>query len=93
MNKREQQRLEREKLSEMLNNPKLKSFVDNCLTHNEDDNSLDGIKSLIYEQLEKAQAQGVRIGWTTLLNIIKEEVDNCSTLDELKTKLHQHEPH
>lgn len=92
MNKREQQRLEREKLKQLLDNPRIKSLVDTLIAPTDEQEFVSSVITPVMEtKLSEAQIRGVTIGWTALLKVLREEIKNCSTVDEVKALLDKHE--
>jgi len=87
MNKRERERIEREKLKQMLDeSPKLKAIIDG-LIENPNPELAETIKPVIEEQLSKAINQGIQIGYQGALLGVAEKVKKCKSIEEVVEKL------
>lgn len=87
MTKREKEKIEREKLKNMLaDNPKLKEIIDNMID-NPNPDAVDAVKPIIEKRLSEQRMIGMKIGFQAcLLDIAHEltKVESMEDVDRLK---------
>lgn len=84
MTKRERERIEREKLNQVLkDNPKIKEIIDN-LIDNPDPDLQAIIQPIIEKQLEKARIQGTQIGWISHSLRCYDKIKDMTDIEEAK---------
>lgn len=84
MDKRTKERLEREKLKNMIENaPKLKAFLEaEVEPKSSDDQSLvDLIKPCVEDMLEKERTRGLTAGFRTAMLTLPEKLEKFETLE------------
>ena len=83
MDKRTKERLEREKLKNMIDNaPKLKAFLEAEVERNSDDQSLvDLIKPCVEDMLEKERTRGLIAGFRTAMLTLPEKLKKFENLE------------
>lgn len=87
MNKRTLEKLEREKLKQLLDdNPKLKEVIDN-LIENKNPEVVDVVKPAVEQALRKELITGVKIGWQSAFIQAYEKIKNMQSVNEIKTCL------
>lgn len=83
MTKREREKIEREKLKNMLaDNPKLKEIIDNMI-ENPNPEAIDAIKPVIEERLSEQRMIGIKIGFQAATLEASNEAQKVNTLEEL----------
>ena len=79
MDKRTKERLEREKLKQMIqSNPKLKAFLDAAT----EETGSEDLKPVLQDSFDKIRMQGVQTGWYAHCLRCKEKIASCKSLDE-----------
>lgn len=86
MNKRERERIEREKLKQMLDNPKMKAIVDG-LIDNPNPELAEIIKANLEPMLHEEYMKGVKTGFISALLSVSEKIKPCKTIDEAVDRL------
>ena len=82
MNKRERERVERERLKNMIkNNPKLMAFLDASIEAN-NPALAEAIEPVVLDMLEKARNQGIHIGFSGATIGAYKKIENCKTVEE-----------
>ena len=83
MDKRTKERIEREKLKQMIqSNPKLKAFLESAVdkSNNQDLKAL--IEPVLADTFEKIRMQGIQIGWYSHAARCVAKIKDCKTVDE-----------
>lgn len=89
MNKKERERVEREKLKNLLEStPKLKEIIDNMID-NPNPEMKDIVAESIKSQLEKARFQGVLIGWNSFAIRAIKNIESMKIIEEVKKYFQQ----
>lgn len=84
MTKREKEKVEREKLKNLLKDyPKLTEIIDN-LIQKQDPKILDAITPVIEKRLNDARNQGVLIGWYSYAIRAYENIKHMDNVEEIK---------
>lgn len=84
MTKREREKIEREKLKNILNdNPKIKEIIDDMIDNPREDLK-DKIAPIIQNQLRKYEQQGIIIGWMGFAIQAIEHIKDMNSVDEIK---------
>ena len=82
MNKRQLERMERERLNLMIkNNPRLKAFLDASIEANNPELA-EVIQPVIQDMLDKAQSKGIEIGFSAAMIGAYKKIENCNTLEK-----------
>ena len=83
MDKRTRERLEREKLKQMIdNNPKLKAFLDAATEETGNEDLKDLIQPVLVDTFDKIRLQGINIGWHAHAMQCKKKIESCNTLEQ-----------
>lgn len=83
MDKRTKERLEREKLKQMIaNNPKLKSFLEAATDETGNKDFKEILEPVLTDTFEKIRMQGVQTGWMSHALRCKDKIEKCSNLQE-----------
>lgn len=84
MDKRTKERLEREKLKNMIENaPKLKAFLEAGVEYTPEDKSLaDMIKPCIEDMLDKERNRALIVGFRTCLMTLPEKLKKFESLED-----------
>ena len=83
MDKRTRERLEREKLKQMIeNNPKLKAFLDAATEETGNKDLKDLIQPVLVDTFDKIRLQGINIGWHAHAMQCKKKIESCDTLEQ-----------
>ena len=83
MDKRTRERLEREKLKQMIdNNPKLKAFLDAATEETGNKDLKELIQPVLADTFNKIRLQGIQTGWYAHAARCVEKIKDCKTLDE-----------
>ena len=83
MDKRTKERIEREKLKQMIqSNPKLKAFLDATTEETGNEDLKDILMPVLQDSFDKIRMQGVQTGWYGHCLRCKEKIVNCKSLDE-----------
>ena len=83
MNKRTQEKLEREKLKQMIdNNPKLKDFLDAAVNETGNKDLQELIAPVLKDTFDKIRLQGINIGWHAHAMQCKKKIESCDTLEQ-----------
>lgn len=83
MDKRTKERLEREKLKQMIkDNPKLKAFLDATVEETGNKDLKDLIEPVVADTFEKIRIQGVMTGWYAHAMMAKDKIADCKTVEE-----------
>lgn len=84
MDKRTKERLEREKLKQMIkDNPKLKAFLDAAVEETDHEELKDLIEPVLADTFDKIRMQGIQIGWYSHAARCVEKIKDCKTVDEV----------
>ena len=88
MDKRTRERLEREKLKQMIdNNPKLKTFLDAATEETGNKDLKELIQPVLADTFDKIRLQGIQTGWYAHAARCVEKIKDCKTVDEAIGKL------
>lgn len=83
MDKRTCERLEREKLKQMIaENPRLKAFLDACVDEDGNKELKDLIEPVLADTFDKIRLQGIQTGWYTHSLRCVDKIKDCKTVDE-----------
>ncbi len=83
MDKRTRERLEREKLKQMIeNNPKLKAFLDAYVDETGDKELKDLIQPVLADTFDKIRLQGIQTGWYAHSLRCVDKIKDCKMVDE-----------
>ena len=83
MDKRTKERLEREKLKQMIeSNPKLKAFLDASVEETGNQELKDLIEPVLADTFDKIRMQGIQIGWYSHAMLVKDKIKDCKTIEE-----------
>ena len=83
MDKRTRERLEREKLKQMIeNNPKLKAFLDTATEETGNKDLKELIQPVLADTFDKIRLQGIQTGWYAHALRCAEKIKDCKTVDE-----------
>ncbi len=83
MDKRTRERLEREKLKQMIeNNPKLKTFLDAATEETGNKDLKELIQPVLADTFDKIRMQGIQTGWYAHSLRCVEKIKDCKTVDE-----------
>ena len=83
MDKRTRERLEREKLKQMIeNNPKLKAFLDAATEETGNKDLKELIQPVLADTFDKIRMQGIQTGWYAHALRCVEKIKDCKTIDE-----------
>ena len=83
MDKRTKDRIEREKLKQMIqSNPKLKAFLDAATESTGNEDLKDILMPVLQDSFDKIRMQGIQTGWYSHALRCKEKISGCKTLDE-----------
>ena len=83
MDKRTKDRIEREKLKQMIqSNPKLKAFLDAATESTGNEDLKDILMPALQDSFDKIRMQGIQTGWYSHALRCKEKISGCKTLDE-----------
>ena len=83
MDKRTRERLEREKLRQMIdNNPKLKAFLDAATEEIGNKDLKELIQPVLADTFDKIRLQGIQTGWYTHSLRCVDKIKDCKTVDE-----------
>ncbi len=83
MNKRTQEKLEREKLKQMIdNNPKLKDFLDAAVNETGNKDLQELIAPVLKDTFDKIRLQGIQTGWYAHAMQCKAKILACKTLED-----------
>ena len=83
MDKRTRERLEREKLKQMIdNNPKLKAFLDAATEETGNKDLKELIQPVLADTFDKIRLQGIQTGWYAHAARCVDKIKDCKTVDE-----------
>lgn len=83
MDKRTRERLEREKLKQMIeNNPKLKAFLDAATEETGNKDLKELIQPVLADTFDKIRLQGIQTGWYAHALRCVDKIKDCKTADE-----------
>ena len=83
MDKRTKERIEREKLKQMIqSNPKLKAFLEASTEETSSEDLKEILMPVLQDSFDKIRMQGVQTGWYAHCLRCKEKIASCKTLDE-----------
>lgn len=83
MDKRTKDRIEREKLKQMIqSNPKLKAFLDAATEETGNGDLKDILTPVLQDSFDKIRMQGIQTGWYAHALRCKEKIASCQSLDE-----------
>lgn len=83
MDKRTRERLEREKLKQMIaENPRLKAFLDVCVDETGNKKLKDLIEPVLADTFDKIRLQGIQTGWYAHSLRCVDKIKGCKTVDE-----------
>lgn len=83
MDKRTRERLEREKLKQMIeNNPKLKAFLDAATEETGNKDLKELIQPVLADTFDKIRLQGIQTGWYAHALRCVDKIKDCKTVDE-----------
>ena len=83
MDKRTRERLEREKLKQMIeNNPKLKAFLDAATDETGNKDLKELIQPVLADTFDKIRLQGIQTGWYAHALRCMDKIKDCKTVDE-----------
>lgn len=83
MDKRTRERLEREKLKQMIeNNPKLKAFLDAATEEIDNKDLKELIQPVLTDTFDKIRLQGVQTGWYAHSLRCVDKIKDCKTIEE-----------
>ena len=83
MDKRTKDRIEREKLKQMIqSNPKLKAFLDAATEETSNEGLKEILMPVLQDSFDKIQMQGIQTGWYAHCLRCKEKIASCKSLDE-----------
>lgn len=83
MNKRTRERLEREKLKQMIaENPRLKAFLDACVDDTGNKELKDLIEPVLKDTFDKVRLQGIQTGWYAHSLRCVDKIKDCKTVEE-----------
>ncbi len=83
MDKRTRERLEREKLKQMIdNNPKLKAFLDVATEETGNKDLKELIQPVLADTFDKIRLQGIQTGWYAHAARCVAKIKDCKTVDE-----------
>lgn len=84
MDKRTRERLEREKLKQMIkNNPKLKAFLDAATEETGNKDLKELIQPVLADTFDKIRLQGIQTGWYAHSLRCVAKIKDCKTVDEV----------
>lgn len=90
MNKRQLEKIEREKLKQMIeNNPKLKSFLDANADSEENKDLVELITPVVQDTFEKVRMTGVWVGWYAHTLQCASKIKDCKTVKEVVDMLNK----
>ena len=88
MDKRTKERIEREKLKQMIqSNPKLKAFLDAATEETGNKDLKELIQPVLADTFDKIRLQGIQTGWYAHSLRCVEKIKDCKTVDEAIEKL------
>lgn len=83
MDKRTRERLEREKLKQMIeNNPKLKAFLDAAAEETGNKDLKELIQPVLADTFDKIRLQGIQTGWYAHSLRSVDKIKDCKTVNE-----------
>lgn len=83
MDKRTRERLEREKLKQMIeNNPKLKAFLDAATEETGNKDLKELIQPVLADTFDKIRLQGIQTGWYAHAARCVDKIKDCKTIEE-----------
>ena len=83
MDKRTKERIEREKLKQMIqSNPKLKAFLDAATEETGNEDLKEILMPVLQDSFDKIRMQGGQTGWYAHCLRCKEKSTSCKSLDE-----------
>ena len=83
MDNRTKERIEREKLKQMIqSNPKLKAFLDAATEETGNEDLKEILMPVLQDSFDKIRMQGVQTGWYAHCLRCKEKITSCKSLDE-----------
>lgn len=83
MDKRTRERLEREKLKQMIeNNPKLKAFLDAATEETGNKDLKELIQPVLADTFDKIRLQGIQTGWYAHALRCVDKIKDCKTIEE-----------
>ena len=83
MDKRTRERLEREKLKQMINNnPKLMAFLDAATEETGNKDLKELIQPVLADTFDKIRLQGIQTGWYAHAARCVEKIKDCKTVNE-----------
>ena len=83
MDKRTKERIEREKLKQMIqSNPKLKAFLDAATEETGNEDLKEILMPVLQDSFDKIRMQGIQTGWYAHCLRCKEKIASCKSLDE-----------
>lgn len=83
MDKRTHERLEREKLKQMIeNNPKLKAFLDAATEETGNKDLKELIQPVLADTFDKICLQGIQTGWYAHALRCVDKIKDCKTIEE-----------
>lgn len=83
MDKRTRERLEREKLKQMIeNNPKLKAFLDAATEETGNKDLKELIQPVLADTFDKIRLQGIQTGWYAHAARCVAKIKDCKTVNE-----------
>lgn len=83
MDKRTRERLEREKLKQMIeNNPKLKAFLDAATEETGNKDLKELIQPVLADTFDKIRLQGIQTGWYAHALRCVDKIKDCKTVGE-----------
>lgn len=83
MDKRTRERLEREKLKQMIaENPRLKAFLDACVDETGNKELKDLIEPVLADTFDKIRLQGIQTGWYAHSLRCVDKIKDCKTVEE-----------
>ena len=83
MDKRTKERIEREKLKQMIqSNPKLKAFLDAATEETGNEDLKDILTPVLQDSFDKIRMQGIQTGLYAHFLLFKEMIASCKSLNE-----------
>ena len=83
MDKRTKERIEREKLKQMIqSNPKLKAFLEAATEETGNEDLKELIQPVLADTFDKIRLQGIQTGWYAHSLRCVEKIKDCKTVDE-----------
>lgn len=83
MDKRTKERIEREKLKQMIqSNPKLKAFLDAATEETGNKDLKELIQPVLADTFDKIRLQGIQTGWYAHALRCVDKIKDCKTIEE-----------